>query len=115
MRQSYWVEWFKAVGSRESRSESQLEVAIGRGSHMTYPKFSHRRGTVQLFPRLPLLPCQRCDSVLLTKYCELTHGKNADFRQDPYGEDHHPRGGVFRHNRKCQIQNSGQGGVNSFI
>ncbi|OTB13212.1 hypothetical protein K445DRAFT_337106, partial [Daldinia sp. EC12] len=39
-----------------------------------------------------------------------TDSKNADLREDPDGQDHHPRGGVFRHHRQCQVQDPGQGG-----
>uniref|UniRef100_A0A093UUM4 RNA polymerase I-specific transcription initiation factor rrn7 n=1 Tax=Talaromyces marneffei PM1 TaxID=1077442 RepID=A0A093UUM4_TALMA len=35
---------------------------------------------------------------------------HADFRQDPHGQDHHPRGRVLRHHRQCQVQDPGQGG-----
>jgi hypothetical protein len=31
-------------------------------------------------------------------------GRDADFRQDPYGQDYHPRGGVVRHHRQCKDQ-----------
>ena len=41
----------------------------------------------------------------------LTSLEDADLRQDPYGEDDHPRGGVFRHHRQCEGQDPGQGGV----
>ena len=31
-------------------------------------------------------------------------------RQDPHGQDHHPRGRVLRHHRQCQVKDPGQGG-----
>ncbi|KAL3952072.1 hypothetical protein ACCO45_013789 [Purpureocillium lilacinum] len=40
----------------------------------------------------------------------LPPAQDADFRQDPHGEDDHPRGGVFRHHRQRQVQDPGQGG-----
>ena len=36
--------------------------------------------------------------------------QDADFRQDPHGQDHHPRGRALRHHRECQGQDPGQGG-----
>ncbi|OTB00062.1 hypothetical protein M426DRAFT_324565 [Hypoxylon sp. CI-4A] len=39
-----------------------------------------------------------------------TDEKCLQLREDPDGQDHHPRGGVFRHHRQCQVQDSGQGG-----
>ncbi|UZP34624.1 hypothetical protein NXS19_002440 [Fusarium pseudograminearum] len=36
--------------------------------------------------------------------------QDADFREDPDGQDHHPRGRVFGHHRQCQVQDPGQGG-----
>lgn len=36
--------------------------------------------------------------------------QNADFREDPHGQDHHPRGGALRHDRKRQGQDPRQGG-----
>merc|ERR1712000_700550 len=35
---------------------------------------------------------------------------HADLRQDPHGQDHHPRGRVLRHHRCSQVQDPGQGG-----
>jgi hypothetical protein len=34
-------------------------------------------------------------------------GEDADLREDPDGEDHHPRGGEQRHRRQRQSQNPG--------
>uniref|UniRef100_A0A6V7QX63 Large ribosomal subunit protein eL40 domain-containing protein n=1 Tax=Ananas comosus var. bracteatus TaxID=296719 RepID=A0A6V7QX63_ANACO len=36
-------------------------------------------------------------------------GEDADLRENPNGEDHHPRGGEQRHHRQCQGQNPRQG------
>jgi len=35
--------------------------------------------------------------------------QDADLREDPDWEDHHPRGGEQRHHRQCQGQDPGQG------
>jgi hypothetical protein len=37
--------------------------------------------------------------------------QDADLREDPHGQDHHPRGRVLGHDRQCQGQDPGQGGV----
>merc|ERR1711939_1096637 len=36
--------------------------------------------------------------------------EDADLRQDPHGQDHHPWGGVLGHHRQCQEQDPRQGG-----
>jgi Ubiquitin family len=51
----------------------------------------------------------------LSRPCSLKASfKDANLRQDPYGEDDHPRGGIVRHHRQCQSQNSRQGRVSYF-
>ena len=39
----------------------------------------------------------------------LARRKDADLRENPHGEDHHPRGRVLRHHRQRQGQDPGQG------
>ncbi len=51
---------------------------------------------------------QRPAAVFALSTTKLTApGHHADLRQDPHGQDYHPRGGVFGHHRQCQVQDSG--------
>lgn len=61
--------------------------------------------TTQLFPRSPI------HQVLLESRHLRRRRQDADLRQDPHGEDDHPRGGVLRHHRQRQDKNSRQRGV----
>ncbi|CAL9037139.1 unnamed protein product, partial [Musa banksii] len=36
--------------------------------------------------------------------------QDADLRENPHWQDHHPRGGILGHHRQCQGQDPRQGG-----
>lgn len=48
-----------------------------------------------------------CTLPVSTSYIKNNH---ADFREDPYIKNHHPRGGIIRHDRDREVQDSGEGG-----
>jgi hypothetical protein len=59
--------------------------------------------------------CKLSPTTLTTNYSPATSSTPISnpppqLRQDPHGQDHHPRGRVLRHNRQCQEQDPRQGG-----
>ena len=71
------------------------------------------------FPQLSTTPIPYYTTVSIAEDPLLDVGSfllaatDADLRQDPHGQDHHPRGGVFGHHRQCEGQDPGQGGVSA--